>query len=858
MALLLPSLDVPRLLLTGALALEDMRPAAAHQAAAAILARDAENPRAWALLGAVWEALQRPEDAEDAYEQALNRDDRDLPSALALVRLYQARGRLKEAQALRTFALVHEHGAPELRSMLMDQSAARPSRLPPEDVEMAGRVRTHDGRVVFYPSSLLVPPVELPQGAVPLPHATQQARARRKRGSTTLDVPSLSRRQARMQTRDARTVFIAVTGPASVEDPFTGEVFAAAHQLPPGTVISSVSSGAGQARVIGDTLAEAGTPRAREFLLSARRGLTPHFPPAALTETEHLLTHHGIDDPALTDLTAEPFFAIDNADSRDIDQLMCLRREGPGYLVFYALADAAHYVRPGMALHEEAIARGTSFYMPGLNVPMLPRELSEGLISLLEGQDRRALVVRLVLDAAGRPTQTSMIRARVHNHHQLTYVRVQRHFDGVEKIAFKHPGIEPQLGLLQEIGQKRIADALQRGVIPFFRIEARKHLSEDGNTFVIRASRPLDVERYNSEISVVTNVQGALELVHSAMEALVLPAIYRNHPPPPEVRVEALRRMLHRIVDEHRLPDVWKWAATERLGAYVQRLRTLPQNALENRVARALDRQTVLVNQRGMFGTSPQAHHGLMAKAYARLTAPMREVVGIETHQRIISRTILARVVEMLPSLPPPDRTRLQQLTILSLAGPATDQERALVRAFLALDGWGGDPLRTRAEELLAQLASWPGVDETVLATRQQQLLQRVAESGNLAADMQRQVDKDVDGLILDQLFTPQLALPLQDRTLFTGTVMGVSPAKIYVQLDEPYVEVKIYVADLARRTGATWVLDADGVELRRRGSSTADITVGHLMTLRLVEKSTRWVLLPLDQLMPVQDPGRS
>lgn len=832
-------LDVPNVLMGGALALDEKQPSKAHQAASAVLAYDPDNARAWALLGAAWEALQRPGEALHAYEQALNLDDRDLASALSLVRLYESSGRLELADALRTFALVRERDAPELRDSLLHPRAQSPSRTMPEEVPLAGRVKLRADTVIFYPSSSALPPVELPRKFVPRPMATQRANAQRPRGSANVSVPSTVGRQAHVKARDARALFVAIARPMSVEDPFTGEVFNCDHTLPVGTIVSAATNDDEWARVVGAPLAEPGTPRADEFVLSARRGLTPLFSPEVLDETAHLLTHHGIDDPALVDLTQQPFFAIDNEDSKDIDQLMWLAREGTGYAVHYALADAAHYIRPGMALHEEAIRRGTSFYMPGLNVPMLPRELSEGLISLLEGQDRRALVVKLILDENARARSTTMIRARVHNHHQLTYARVQKHFDGVEKLVFKRPEIEDQLGLLREIGQKRLDDAYKRGVIPFFRIEARKKLSSDGHSFVVTASAALDVERFNSEISVLTNVEGALELVHAPVEGLALPAIYRNHPPPPPERFGALRKVVRRIVEENHLAPDWHWRDDEKLGAYVQRLRFLPKNDDEKRIAQALDRQTVLINQRGVFSSTPGEHHGLMAKAYARLTAPMREVVGIETHQRIISRTILTRLVELMPDA----RAKLAQVTILTTVGAANDDEKLLVTAFLSLDGLSGDNLRIAAQGLLERLRDWPGLDENALQERQNALLDRVAEAGNLAADMQRQVDKDVDGLILDRLFGSA------SGKVFSGTVMGVSPAKVYVFLDEPAVEVKMYVADLARMTGCTWHLDADGVELRAStGEPGTDITIGQPITLRVDGKSpdgTRWVVLP-------------
>lgn len=124
--------------------------------------------------------------------------------------------------------------------------------------------------------------------------------------------------------------------------------------------------------------------------------LRTEFPADVLAETDALLKNPGIDDPALLDRTSIPFVTIDNAHSKDLDQAVHVSREGTGFLVAYAIADASFYVRPGSALFREAMSRGASYYFPGFSVPMLPRPLSEGL-----AQPRRAEAGAAVPPLAG-------------------------------------------------------------------------------------------------------------------------------------------------------------------------------------------------------------------------------------------------------------------------------------------------------------------------------------------------------------------------------------------------------------------------------------------------------------------------
>ncbi len=109
-------------------------------------------------------------------------------------------------------------------------------------------------------------------------------------------------------------------------------------------------------------------PTARQELdaITTALQLRVAFPPEVMAETEALLRAPGIDDPALVDRTALPFVTIDNASSKDLDQAVHVARDGDGFMVAYAIADASFYVRPGTALFAEAMARGGELLLPRL------------------------------------------------------------------------------------------------------------------------------------------------------------------------------------------------------------------------------------------------------------------------------------------------------------------------------------------------------------------------------------------------------------------------------------------------------------------------------------------------------------
>src|SRR5690606_28681412 len=186
----------------------------------------------------------------------------------------------------------------------------------------------------------------------------------------------------------------------------------------------------------GDVLAHGGSPKAELYGIFLRSGCSPVFPEQVRREVEAWQRSPGIDDPGLVDLTHLPFVTIDGATSLDLDQAAYVERDAQGYVVYYALADASYYVQPGTALWKEAMRRAASYYLPAVMVPMLPRQLSEGLVSLNSNVERRALVLRIRLHGDGSlrstssATATDAFRARIRSRGKLSFGGVQAFYEG--------------------------------------------------------------------------------------------------------------------------------------------------------------------------------------------------------------------------------------------------------------------------------------------------------------------------------------------------------------------------------------------------------------------------------------------
>lgn len=367
--------------------------------------------------------------------------------------------------------------------------------------------------------------------------------------------------------------------------------------------------------------------------LAARHGLDPGWPDEVRAEAAAWVARPAVTDPALVDRTDLPFVTIDEEHSRDLDQALFVEAAGSGWRVWYAIADAAWYVRPGTALFAEALRRGTSFYLPGLVVPMLPPELSEGVVSLNAGVDRRALLFRVDLLPTGEVHAVGVERARVRSRLKTWYDAVQAWFDG-RALLPAGPEVAASLRALREVGEARMRLAEGRDVVRYRRTELEVHLASGDASFVARGDLRNDVERWNEQISLLCNVEGGRLLVDAPPH---VQPVFRNHDPPAEEALDGLAALVEALVRVHRLdPQAWTWHRHhEPLGRWLDRL---PHGGPEGRIAQALHRQALLATSGASFGATPSGHHGVGAAVYARFTAPMREIVGVFTHKEFWER----------------------------------------------------------------------------------------------------------------------------------------------------------------------------------------------------------------------------
>ena len=226
-----------------------------------------------------------------------------------------------------------------------------------------------------------------------------------------------------------------------------------------------------------------------------------------------------------------PLVTIDPPDAKDHDDAVHAAPDPDpnnkgGYIVHVAIADVAFYVRPGSALDRDALTRGNSVYFPDRVVPMLPERISNDLCSLVPGEPRGALAVRMVIGPDGRKRSHSFHRVLMRSAAKLHYAQAQAAIDGRPDDT-TGPLLEPILKPLYAAYALVKLARDERDPLDLDLPERKILLKPDGTVDRVVVPERLDAHRLIEEFMILANVAAA-----EMLEKKALPLIYRVHDEP--------------------------------------------------------------------------------------------------------------------------------------------------------------------------------------------------------------------------------------------------------------------------------------------------------------------------------------
>ena len=311
------------------------------------------------------------------------------------------------------------------------------------------------------------------------------------------------------------------------------------------------------------------------------------------------------------DLRELGLITIDGEDARDFDDAVFAEPAGTGYRLVVAIADVAHYVRPGAPLDRAAWTRGNSCYFPDRVVPMLPEELSNGWCSLRPNEDRGCLFVEMQIDAAGRKTAHRFGRGLMRSQARMTYTEVQ---------ASRDAG-EPRFADLYGAFAKLLAARQARGTLDLD-LPERQVFLVDGKVEKIIPRPRLDSHKLIEEFMILANVAAAEEL-----ERLHRACMYRVHAPPIEEKLEALRTLLHGM--DIALPPGNALHPRD-LDRVLQKVAGTEEASLVNEIV-------LRAQMQASYSPDNIGHFGLALTRYAHFTSPIRRYADLLVHRALIS-----------------------------------------------------------------------------------------------------------------------------------------------------------------------------------------------------------------------------
>ena len=362
----------------------------------------------------------------------------------------------------------------------------------------------------------------------------------------------------------------------------------------------------------------------KRILLS--QGVSEDFSEDVLAEARALPDHVTPEEiEGRVDYRKLDLLTIDPDDARDHDDAVWAERTDHGYRVIVAIADVSHYVREGTALDREALARGCTIYLPPRAIPMLPRELSSELASLLPRKDRLALAVEVELDRSGTVRSHRFTEAVIRSAARLSYGGVARAL-GLTNEPEKQSGAEsrrPLLQTLHEVAKLLGARRKHRGSLDFDLPEAKVKLNPE-------TGEPADIERSRKDpgVRVAYNMIEELmllanEVVAADLSRRKVAAIYRVHGAPNEEKVLAfadLARSLGFTLDEE---------ATEKPGELARFLASVSGTPH----AELLGYLLLRAMQQATYATENIGHFGLAAEDYVHFTSPIRRYPDLAVHR---------------------------------------------------------------------------------------------------------------------------------------------------------------------------------------------------------------------------------
>ena len=328
------------------------------------------------------------------------------------------------------------------------------------------------------------------------------------------------------------------------------------------------------------------------------------------------------------DLRNDIIFTIDGEDAKDLDDAIHVEKLANGnYKLDVHIADVSHYVREKTELDKEAYLRGTSIYMLGRVIPMLPRELSNGICSLNAGEDRYTLSCSMEITPKAKIVNSDIYKAVINVTERMSYTDVQKILDKSDKeVLTRYEKYIKDFELMAELANILKAKRNENGYLNLDIPESKIILDENGFAIDVKKYETYFSNEIIEQFMLITN-----ETVAEKFYWLQAPFIYRNHEAPALDKVKELNKVLFNFGYKIKISKEDIIYPNE-FAKILEDVKGKP----EEKVVSNIILRTLRVAK---YEAENKGHFGIASKYYCHFTSPIRRYPDLFIH-RIISKYI--------------------------------------------------------------------------------------------------------------------------------------------------------------------------------------------------------------------------
>jgi len=354
-----------------------------------------------------------------------------------------------------------------------------------------------------------------------------------------------------------------------------------------------------------------------------REGLSEEFSNEAMQQTKEVIKEK-IDYSNRKDLTKLPIITIDGADAKDLDDAVYVEKlENGNYKLIVAIADVSHYVKKDTVLDLEARHRGNSVYLVDRVLPMFPKEISNGICSLNEKEEKLTFSCEMEIDLKGDVVNYEVYKSVIKSVHRMTYKDVNAILDGDKDLINEYSDIYEMLKQMLELSKILRAKKFTRGSIDFELPELKVVLDEDNN----KVEKVLLRDRGEGEKIIEDFMIAVNETVAERIYWLELASIYRTHEKPDREKIVVLNEILAKF------------------GYKIPNFDNLHPKQFQEIIERSKDKETSMLVHKTILRALKQArytvedigHFGLSSSHYTHFTSPIRRYADLMVHRVLFS-----------------------------------------------------------------------------------------------------------------------------------------------------------------------------------------------------------------------------